>query len=258
MKAVAEVPGIDEHALIPIQQRKNKIPLCPRALRYNLSNREEAHLYVAAYSDEISDSNKRHGIHYGELYKDEPVRGFWDTVYFTDEAHFNPTESFQQPRILRRRGERLARGNVCTQTKRKSTPLTLYMYASVNWYFKSPLRFYNNKVDMLKPPKPPRQLVKSKYETAAQHYKWVKEWEAKLPPPLKVKGSGHHMTQEYYTKNVLLSYIKWVHEAQLREPQSWYLQEDNDPSHGTKSKDNVAENLRQANWIAVIVHPGQR
>ncbi|KAF2024078.1 hypothetical protein EK21DRAFT_79495, partial [Setomelanomma holmii] len=133
----------------------------------------------------------------------------------------------------------------------------LHMYASVNWYFKSPLRFYNNEVDMLKPLKPPRWLVKSKYETAAHHYKRVKEWEAKLPPPLEVKGSGHHMTQEYYTKDVLLLYIKWVHEAQLQELQSWYLQEDNDPSHGTKSKDNVAENLRQANWIAIIVHPGQ-
>ncbi|KAF2032251.1 hypothetical protein EK21DRAFT_61493, partial [Setomelanomma holmii] len=121
----------------------------------------------------------------------------------------------------------------------------LHMYASVNWYFKSPLRFYNDEVDMLKPLKPPHQSVKSKYETAAQHYEQVKEWEAKLPPPLKVNGSGHHMTQEYYAKNVLLSYI------------NWYLQEDNNPSHGTKSKDNVAENLRQANWIAVIVHLGQ-
>ncbi|KAF2025956.1 hypothetical protein EK21DRAFT_92764 [Setomelanomma holmii] len=63
--------------------------------------------------------------------------------------------------------------------------------------------------------------------------KRVKEKEAKLPPLLK------------------------VHKAQLGELRSWYLQEDNDLSYSTKSKDNVAENLRQANWISVIVHLGQ-
>ncbi|KAF2818568.1 hypothetical protein CC86DRAFT_433402, partial [Ophiobolus disseminans] len=162
-------------APILVQQRENSIPLCPRALRYNLSNREDAHLYVAAYSDEISEANKRHRVSYSNTYKDRPIRGFWDTVYFTDEAHFNPTESFQQPRILRRKGERLKQGNIRTQKKRKSSPLTLHMYASVNWKFKSPLGFYNNEKDMLKPPKQPRRPVQSKYETLEQHQKRVKE-----------------------------------------------------------------------------------
>ncbi|KAF2818569.1 hypothetical protein CC86DRAFT_156958 [Ophiobolus disseminans] len=65
------------------------------------------------------------------------------------------------------------------------------------------------------------------------------------------------MTQEYYALNVLPQYIKYIHEARLQEPQSWLLQEDNDPSHGTRSIDNVAESLRQANWIAAILHPAQ-
>ncbi|KAF2820779.1 hypothetical protein CC86DRAFT_254595, partial [Ophiobolus disseminans] len=141
--------------------------------------------------------------------------------------------------------------------KRKSSPLTLHMYASVNWIFKSPLGFYNNEKDMLKPPKQPRRPVQSKYEMLEQHQKRVKEWEATLPPPLKVQSSGHHMTQEYYALNVLPQYIKYIHEARLQEPQSWLLQEDNDPSHGTRSIDNVAESLRQANWIAAILHPAQ-
>ncbi|KAF2027155.1 hypothetical protein EK21DRAFT_72610, partial [Setomelanomma holmii] len=133
----------------------------------------------------------------------------------------------------------------------------LHMYASINWYFKSPLGFYNDEKHMLKPPKPPSKLRKSKYEILEQHLIRVKEWEATKPPPLEVQGSGHHMTQENYTSNVLPLYIKWVHEARLRKPRSWLLQEDNDPSHGTKSKGNTAQNLRQANWIAVLYHPSQ-
>lgn len=110
---------------------------------------------------------------------------------------------------------------------------------------------------MLKPPKPPSKPRKRKYETPEQHPKRFKEWDATKPPPLEVQGSGHHMTQDYYTSNILPSYIKWVHEACLREPRSSLLQEDNDPSHGTKSNDNVAQNLRVTNWIALIFHPGQ-
>jgi hypothetical protein len=49
------------------------------------------------------------------------------------------------------------------------------MYASINWYFKSPLGFYNNEKDMLKPPKPPPKPRKSKYKISEQHYKRVKE-----------------------------------------------------------------------------------
>ncbi|KAF2825540.1 hypothetical protein CC86DRAFT_294463, partial [Ophiobolus disseminans] len=72
-----------------------------------------------------------------------------------------------------------------------------------------------------------------------------------------ITGSGHHMTQQYYAENVLLKYIEYIHNARAQEDREWLLQEDNDPSHGTKSRDNVAENTQRANWIAVIVHPPQ-
>jgi hypothetical protein len=210
-------------APLEVQQRENAIPLCPRALRYNLSEREDAHVYVAAYSDEISASNKRERVHYGDIHKDETGRDFWDTVYFTDEAHFNPNEDFQQPRILRRRGERLKQGNVRARKPRKATPLTIHMYGAVNWYFKSELSFYNDEKDMLKPPKPPPKPRKSKYETPEQYYKRVKDWEATKPPPLEVKSAGHHMTQEYYATHVLPTYIKYIPQARIQVPRPWLL-----------------------------------
>jgi hypothetical protein len=81
-------------APLAVQQSENDIPLCPRALRYNLSNRMDAHVYTAAYTDEISNRNKREREYYGSAHLEEPVKGFWDSVYFTDEAQFNPTEDF--------------------------------------------------------------------------------------------------------------------------------------------------------------------
>ncbi|KAF2825541.1 hypothetical protein CC86DRAFT_323979 [Ophiobolus disseminans] len=152
-----------QDAPIPVQQRINEIPLCPWALRYNLSNCEDAHMYVAAYSYGISASNKRLRVRYGHENKDREAYGYWDLIYFTDEAHFNLTESFQKPYILRRRSKRLEDSNIRTRNKRKATSITLHMYATVNWYFKSPLGFYNDEKDMLKAPKLPPKPRKSKY-----------------------------------------------------------------------------------------------
>lgn len=247
-------------APLSVQQRENEIPLAPRSLRYNLSNRENAHMYISAYSGEISTPNKRQRVRYGEEHEKEDLHGFWDTVFFTDEAHFNPEEDFQKPRILRRKGNpnRLKRGNLQTRKKKKSSPLTLHIYASVNWFFKSPLGFYNDEKDMLKPPKQPPKPRRSKYETDEQFAQRKRDHEASLPPPLEVVSCGHHITQKYYTNHILPMYIKWIHEARMRDSsREWRLQEDGDPSHGTKSKDNVAETLRQAMWIDVIVHPAQ-
>ncbi|KAF1936073.1 hypothetical protein EJ02DRAFT_427849 [Clathrospora elynae] len=67
------------------------------------------------------------------------------------------------------------------------------------------------------------------------------------------------MTQEYYTKELLPKYITAVQCSRMHntlEITTWQLQEDGDPSHGTKSKDNIAINLKNANWIPLLVHPG--
>lgn len=114
-----------------IQRQVNKVPLSTRALQYNLSNREDAHLFVAAYSDEIRPANKKIRVSYGEEHMHQPLFGFWDHVFFTDEAHFNLYEDFQRPRILRRRGERLKRGNLRTR-KRVVGKGQLHFYAYVN------------------------------------------------------------------------------------------------------------------------------
>jgi hypothetical protein len=84
----------------------------------------------------------------------------------------------------------------------------------------------------------------------------VLEWEALLPHEQEVKLKGNAMTQKYYTERLLPIYIDAVNKARLRDPQCWLLQEDNDPSHGSK-KEGLAQQLKQANWIDNIIHPAQ-
>lgn len=59
--------------------------------------------------------------------------------------------------------------------------------------------------------------------------------------------SGHHMTQQYYNEKILPVYIQLLHEQRTRNelsPIRWQFQEDGDPSHGTRSSNNVAADLR--------------
>jgi len=60
-------------------------------------------------------------------------------------------------------------------------------------------------------------------------------------------------------------YINAINTARLQDPAEWILQEDNDPSHGTKgrkgkgAKDpripSLCTILRYENWIDILIHP---
>lgn len=65
------------------------------------------------------------------------------------------------------------------------------------------------------------------------------------------------MTQQYYTEKLLPRYAKAIHEARVYYGEDAILQEDNDPSHGTRSTNNVAKKYKDANWIPTLVHPAQ-
>ncbi|KAF1965111.1 hypothetical protein BU23DRAFT_561385, partial [Bimuria novae-zelandiae CBS 107.79] len=194
-----------------VQIRTNDIPLTKRALEHNLRTRIHAGVYKQAYTKkEISLDNKYLRVGYG----------------YTNEAYFNPEEDFQKPSILRYEGKRLKTNNIGVRKP----------------YYKGPLGFYNDDVNMLTLPKPLQRPHK---------YKLTK-WELKCPPAIEGDVGGHHMTQEYYTEHILLSYIDAVQQARIGatiEQREWLLQEDNDPSHGTKSFNNVSRKLKDVNWI---------
>jgi DDE superfamily endonuclease len=65
------------------------------------------------------------------------------------------------------------------------------------------------------------------------------------------------MTQKYYTERLLPVDINAVQEARISRNQEAILQENNDPSHGTRSELNVAKQLKDNNWIPVPIRPAQ-
>lgn len=63
------------------------------------------------------------------------------------------------------------------------------------------------------------------------------------------------MTQLYYTKKVLPHHIKELRKSEQKTGKHHILQEDNDPSHGTRSKLNYAQLHREKCAIQSLVHP---
>ena len=48
-----------------------------------------------------------------------------------------------------------------------------------------------------------------------------------------------------------------INEMRIRDDRYCILQEDNDNSHGTRSRDNVVVRFKAANWITTLIHPPQ-
>ena len=180
---------------------------------------------------------------------------FWCDVHFTDEAHIDPSSVFNQT-ILREEGTRYEPENL--QEVPKSEGVKLHVAASVSWFHKGPIKFYNDENDPPEMPVPkPRKPRHGKNETEEEYRQSdrYKAQEASIPD-VEVKPKGNSMTQKYYTENILPHHIQSIEEAraQGRRP---ILQEDNDPSHGTRSYDNFAARHKRSNNIDPFIHPAQ-
>ncbi|KAF2174692.1 hypothetical protein K469DRAFT_686002 [Zopfia rhizophila CBS 207.26] len=221
---------------LKIQRRYWEISTSVRTLQRSLKRRKKrAGMYVASRRKHIKKANKAERVIYGENNWEKPLFGYWDQVYFTDEAHYNVTGYYQVPRVLREEGEQWA----------------LHMHSWVNYYEKGPLDFYseedpeNNLLPTPKAPGKPRKKKKESNEAYA--YRLIK-WENNQPPEVELQITGAHMTQKYYTIKLLPTYIKALHNARVRdESKSYYLQEDGDPSHGIKTTYNTAYRTKDEN-----------
>ena len=78
---------------------------------------------------------------------------FWKFIFFTDEAHFNPSMKVNG-RILQEKGTHYKPENM--QEMEDLKDIVLYFAAAVSWYQKGPLIFYNDENDL-----PPVVIKKS-------------------------------------------------------------------------------------------------
>jgi hypothetical protein len=205
----------------------------------------------------ISARNKELRVKYGEEHKDKTVDDFWQYIYYTNEAHIDPS-SMGQGYILREEGHRTDPENI--QERGEKTGVELHIFAWVNWHEKAEkLEFYRDEEEYTRRPKRPPKPRTRKYESDEEYQARLREWEALLPHEQVMKPKGNGMTQKYYTERLLPVYIEAISKARLRDSKPWVLQEDNDPSHGNdpRSLYGLAAKLKDDNWIPYLTHPPQ-
>jgi hypothetical protein len=252
-------PVRDQHYDAQIEY--HKLPVKSRALRRQIKKHtNNAQRYKQSYvKKKLSATTRRKRVEYGEEHKDETVESLWQFVFFTDEAHFDPS-SQQVGYILREEGLRNKPENIQERGQKEGNKL--HVAGWINWHAKcDKLEFYNDEEEHEEQPKSPPKPRKSKYESADDYNKRLKVWEAEKPHKVEVKPKGNAMTQKYYTERLLPGLITAVSKQRIygpatedKGPANWLLQEDGDPSHGMK-KDGLARQLKTDNWIENLTHP---
>lgn len=242
--------------LYEAQIKYHKLNIKPRQLQRRLKAcTNKGQRYKQAYIQKVlSVANKRKRLEYCQEHKDKSIDDFWQYVFFTDEAHIDPS-SIRQGHILREQGHRYDTENI--QQRPELLGVRIHCAAWCNWHQKAKrLEFYNDENDYIQRPKRPPKPRKTMYESQADYDMRILEWQATLSHEVEVKPKGNAMTQKYYTERLLPVYITAIQKARLQDTQDWLLQEDGDPSHGLK-KPGLAQQLKDSNWIPNLVHPPQ-
>ena len=201
----------------------------------------------------ISYKNKDKRVAYGEEHKDKPVEDFWSYIFFTDEAHIDPSAQ-QAPGILRELGKRYDDKNIVERGEKEG--VKFHVAAWITWFDKAEkLEFYYDEEEHEEqPPMPPKPRRRPKTESPDEYQARLREWEALKPHKVDIKPQGNSMTQKYYIERLLPVYIEAMQKARLKDPGNWLLQEDGDPSHGMR-KEGLARRLKDENWIVNLKHP---
>ncbi len=120
--------------------------------------------------------------------------------------------------------------------KNKSKPL--YIVGGVFYYTRTSLIFYNDETEAIldivvkdaRPTKPKRESN----DTHDQYEARLAKWDAKEAKMVDIKVRGNAMTQYYYTRKILPHYVTEFESIKAKLGCAT-LQEDGDPSYGSKS-----------------------
>jgi uncharacterized protein YaiI (UPF0178 family) len=141
----------------------HQLPIKKRALQKGLKRyTNEGQLYKQAFvRKKLSAKNRRERTRYGQEHIGKTIDDFWQYIFFTDEAHIDPS-SAAQGHILRERGTRYDTRNI--QQRGEKTNVVLHIAAWCNWYEKAEkLEFYNDENDYIqrpkRPPKPRKTII---------------------------------------------------------------------------------------------------
>jgi hypothetical protein len=225
------------------------------AFQQAVTKRRGAKRYKKPKSKGISKINKKKRVKYGQEHKDETITGFWQWIWFTDEAHFNSKDLVEKAEYSLRQPGAETRFQSINEAPESQLDVTLHVAGGICYDNKGDLIFYNDPIE----PETHKELMatrprKSGVETDTEHQQKVEEWKASLPPK---RSSGNSMTMKHYAQHILPHHIEAVKAMEKRSGRSCWLQEDNDGSHGTRSPKNVASDLKKASHIQCLLHPAQ-
>ena len=94
------------------------------------------------------------------------------------------------------------------------------------------------------------------YQTDTEYQQMIQDWE-RSRISVDVIPKGNAMSQEFYAREILPIHIREIKALEERYHHSFWLQEDNDPSHGNRSTNNLCACLKRDADILILVHPAQ-
>ncbi|SMR57914.1 unnamed protein product [Zymoseptoria tritici ST99CH_3D1] len=217
-----------------------------RTLRRRIVERDPPVLHSRRrQTTEISANNKSWRVGYGQRHSDKDVASFFAFIHWTDEAHIPRAMDVRQY-IFREEGNYQG----LQAEKPSKDDIIAHIAASVSWFYKSRLIFYNDDYwtykDILKRYRKERPRRRPKSESEEQYNERLRAWNNDAPPGLEKKGNS--MTQGYYAKKVLPQHIEWLNHFKSQSMPA-YLLEDGDPSHGHRSSDNAPQRLREQHHV---------
>jgi hypothetical protein len=242
-------------------QLASKYDVSKRTIQRNMTNRRNARQYRKIQVKPISLANKRKRVDYGEAYRGRSIKDYWQFVYFTDEAHFRSEELANKSEYEYRQSGTEQRLANLQETTSSSLNVTLHVAAGISWHGKGMFEFYNDP-----DPKPlpgtfkPRKPRRSGVETIEQHTEAIRQFEQVehgQSVDVEIKPKGNSMTQQFYAREILPKHLDHVEYLQRKYGHPILFQEDNDPSHGTRSYNNVAARLKRERSTQILSHPPQ-
>ncbi len=84
----------------------------------------------------------------------------------------------------------------------------------------------------------------------------IREWEALLPHKLELKPKGYTITRKNFAERLLPVYIQAIHKLRIQKDRNWILQEDNDPSQGSRKR-GLAGSSKRANQVPIPLQSAQ-
>ena len=164
-----------------VQIESHHLPIKKRALQAGLKrNIKGGRRFKQAYiGKEISPTNRAARVKYGEKYQHETIDSFWQYIYFTDEAHIDPSSQGINY-ILREEGTRYEPDNI--QERAAKEGVKLHIAGWCNWHEKcDKLEFYNDEEEYTFRPPTRGKPRRSRYEDDTQFTERIRTWEAETP-----------------------------------------------------------------------------